>query len=493
MRKLQLARNKRISISLVGLGMATAVLLSLLGAASPSRTASAHHLGRAELGIVLCETDGVSMSWRTENEGRAAAPDGWKVERSHQDSEGNPVVQTFTFVGDEADALLRSNQEYWDWLDTSAERNLLYTYRVRAINADGTGMDGRNWSRNALAECSANAEDQPGISEPQCQDSGVSMFWHTANSAEAPEGWKVERSHQDTEGNWIVQTFTFIGADADALQTIRDDNWDWVDTSAYPYVDYSYRVRAINADGTETTGRAWSRHASTICTGGVLDQPGLSIPRCQDDGISMFWHTGNRGEDPAPDGWKVERRHGDAGRWVVQTFTFIGADADALQTHSERFWDWVDTTADPSVAYTYRVRAIDEDGTDTEDRAWSRRASPECTEGGLARPGTSIPRCQDSGIAWFWHTRNRGEDPAPEGWKVERRHWDSGQWAVRTFTFIGADADALQTHSEKYWDWVDTGAEKEVDYTYRVRAIDEDGSDTEGRTWSGRVPEHCCT
>ena len=309
--------------------------------------------------------------------GGPVAPDGWKVERIHQDSLGNRTVETFTFIGDEADALLSSDQEFWRWKDTTAGRDVRYTYRVRAINADESEMDGRAWSRNALVECPANvnANDVPGLAA-WCEDNGVSMFWHTKNGgdAAAPDGWKVERSHQDSDGNWMVQTFTFIGDEADDLQTVDDDHWDWVDTSADPYVDYHYRVRAINTDGTYTADRTWSRYTSVICTGGPLDQPGISIPRRQANGVAMFWHTKDRGQAKAPDGWKVERRHGASGGWVVRTFMFICPDADALQTHSEKYWDWVDTSADPRVDYTYRVRAIDCDGTDMEGRIWSRRA-----------------------------------------------------------------------------------------------------------------------
>ena len=362
------------ALFLGAIGFAVLLAAAMVVLVTP-RTAYANILDRAELGIVHCESDGVHMSWRTEREGQAAAPDGWKVERSHLDSEGNRVVQTFTFIGVEADALLTSNGEFWEWVDTSTERNVLYTYRVRAINADGSDMNGRAWSRNALAECSVDPINQPGISEPRCEDNGLSMFWHTGNGREAPDGWRIERSHQDAQGNWMVKTFTFIGADADALQTVRDDFWDWVDTSVEPYVDYSYRVRAINADGTDMAGRVWSRHASTICTGGILDQPGISIPRYQDDGVSMFWHTGHGRE--APEGWKIERRHRDSGEWVVRTFTFIGEDAGALQTFSEVYWDWVDTSAQRNVEYTYRVKAINADASDVDGRVWSRRAPVE--------------------------------------------------------------------------------------------------------------------
>ena len=110
----------------------------------------------------------------------------------------------------------------------------------------------------------------------------------------------------------------------------------------------------------------------------TLDQPGISVPQCHDDGVSMFWHTSNSGQNAAPEGWKVERRHLDSDRWVVQTFTFIGAQADALQTYNEEYWDWVDTTAVPNVDYTYRVRAINSDGSDISGRVWSRRAPLEC-------------------------------------------------------------------------------------------------------------------
>ena len=373
--------NEHASISVAWLGIAAAILIALMATAVPSRIVSANNPDRADLDLVLCISDGIELTWRTENEGQAAAPDGWKVERTHLDSQGKRVVRGWIFTDDAADALLTPSQEYWEWVNSEVSLNVLYTYRVRAINADESDMDGRNWSRIALVECSADPSNQPGISMPHCEDAGVSMFWHTASGAEAPEGWKVERSHQDSEGNWIVETIKFIGQEADALQSVRENHWDWVDTGTDWYVDYHYRVRAIDTDGTDTAGRNWSRYASTICTGGELGRPGISIPRLDEGkGVSMFWHTSNRGRADAPEGWKVERRHWDydSGEWVVRTFTFIGAEADALQTYSEDYWDWVDTSAGVKEEYTYRVRAINADGSDMDGRVWSRRAPVEC-------------------------------------------------------------------------------------------------------------------
>lgn len=152
-----------------------------------------------------------------------------------------------------------------------------------------------------------NPRDQPGITEPACLSDGIAMFWHTKDGgdAPAPAGWKVERRHQ-VSGTWVVQTFTFIGAEADALQTIDNRYWDWVDTSAARNVAYIYRVRAINADGSDMDGRIWSRDTEVLCRDESLDQPGLSGPMRQSNGVAMFWHTKNRGEAEAPDGWKVE-------------------------------------------------------------------------------------------------------------------------------------------------------------------------------------------
>ena len=122
--KLLSARNGHVPITAIWLGAAVAILTTPLVTAATSPTASANNFDRADIEIAHCETDGVHLSWRTENEGQAAAPDGWKVERIHRDSEGNRVAQTFTFIGDDADALVTSDRDYWDWTDDSVAQNV---------------------------------------------------------------------------------------------------------------------------------------------------------------------------------------------------------------------------------------------------------------------------------------------------------------------------------------------------------------------------------
>ena len=110
-----------------------------------------------------------------------------------------------------------------------------------------------------------------------------------------------------------------------------------------------------------------------------LEQPGISVPWCDSSGISIYWHTQNRGEKEAPDGWRVERRNLAESGWVVRSWDFIGTAADNLQTFNDRFWDWTDRSAEPNVAYTYRVKALESGSELPCCREWSRRAPVTCS------------------------------------------------------------------------------------------------------------------
>ena len=107
------------------------------------------------------------------------------------------------------------------------------------------------------------------------------------------------------------------------------------------------------------------------------------------------------------------------------------------------------------------------------------------------QPGISVPFCESNGIFMYWHTENGGRADAPDGWRVERRHWTNSGDVTQTWEFIGTDADALQVYSDKYWDWKDRSRSRNVSYTYRVRAINSDGTDMEGRESSRRAPVSC--
>ena len=108
------------------------------------------------------------------------------------------------------------------------------------------------------------------------------------------------------------------------------------------------------------------------------------------------------------------------------------------------------------------------------------------------RPGISIPRCEANGVLMFWQAATAlDSDPPPHGWRVERRHWSNEEWITARFDFLGAEAHALQTYSDEYWDWTDSTRQFGVDYTYRAHALDSDGELMEGRVWSRRAEALC--
>ena len=130
--------------------------------------------------------------------------------------------------------------------------------------------------------------------------------------------------------------------------------------------------------GTAATILAALMVIATQASANYMEEPGISIPTCTPDGISMYWHTENGGKAPPPEGWKLERRHQQDGEDVTTPRTFVGPEADALRSVEDRYWDWTDTRTVAGTRYTYRVRAINEDKTYMAGRAWSRRAEVIC-------------------------------------------------------------------------------------------------------------------
>ena len=160
-----------------------------------------------------------------------------------------------------------------------------------------------------------------------------------------------------------------------------------------------------------------------------------------------------------------------------------------------------------SISFFVPYDTIDEDG-ESVKLSFGSMLPPGVTEGPInetvvslterkltdytEKPGISVPMCNPNGIFIFWHSAIKFEDdPPPYGWRVERRHLSNGAWITTRFDFLGAESDALQTFNDEYWDWADTTRRSGVDYTYRVRPLDNDGELMEGRMWSRRALALC--
>ena len=160
-----------------------------------------------------------------------------------------------------------------------------------------------------------------------------------------------------------------------------------------------------------------------------------------------------------------------------------------------------------NISFVAAQDTIDEDG-ESVKLSFGSMLPPGVTEGAInetvvslternltdytEKPGISVPMCKPNGIFIFWHMAIKFEDdPPPNGWRVERRHLSNGAWTTTRFDFLGAESDALQTFNDEYWDWIDISRRSGVDYTYRVRPLDNNGELTDGRMWSRRAPVLC--
>ena len=120
-----------------------------------------------------------------------------------------------------------------------------------------------------------------------------------------------------------------------AVDDSEEESCEWINVSAALAEDSTpiprERIIAVLDDDSSSPDTS----PSSICLSNLLKQPGISVPKRQSNGVSMFWQTRESGEAEAPDGWKVERRHRGSTGWVVRTFIFIGVDADVLQTFNK--------------------------------------------------------------------------------------------------------------------------------------------------------------
>ena len=128
-------------------------------------------------------------------------------------------------------------------------------------------------------EAQVSPTEQPGIGIPYCQVAGkefdgISIFWHHAGAE--PTGtykWKVERRHLSDDGfvykRWVLNA---DGTGAPAITEFERTEayapviyWQFSDGAADLGEHYTYRVRALNEDETDMSGRYWSRRAPVQC------------------------------------------------------------------------------------------------------------------------------------------------------------------------------------------------------------------------------------
>ena len=188
-----------------------------------------------------------------------------------------------------------------------------------------------------------------------------------------PDGSVSNQSGQWSRSATQSGTYTEISGETAATYTLADTDRDQYLRATVTYRDG--QSTSLDKSASSTSGQI----GATPDTASYKDIPGISVPECRSSGIFMYWEVGiNYKDDPAPHGWRVERRHRHEGTWDTATFDFLGAASDALQIYSDEYWDWTDRSHQRAISYTYRVHVLDENGDLVSGRKWSRRASVRC-------------------------------------------------------------------------------------------------------------------
>ncbi len=206
------------------------------------------------------------------------------------------------------------------WLDTGLSANVKYSYKVKARNGDGVET-----------AFSAVAQGYSAIETP----TGVSFGTPTATAVSVKAAGTLSGLDRDNAG------LLFQNVTTGQTSAWRHDNTYWVSDSLLPNQPYGFRVLARNGDGVQTP---WSNTAYLYT---YANPPALgTFTVMTSTSIQVQW-----GANGNPAGTLYMCENTTAGMisgWITDTV-------------------WDNTSLQPNVAYTYRVKARNGDGIET---AW---------------------------------------------------------------------------------------------------------------------------
>ncbi len=331
-----------------------------------------------------------------------------------------------------------------NYVDTGLTPATAYTYRMRATNSLGDAA----WSDEVRATTRAGVPDAITDLSAELSSSDpyrvVDLSWTTpADNGTSTTGYTLER--KAGSGSYAVVSSS-ISASATS----------YTDTGLTNGTEYTYRIRATNAEGDAD----WSNEPSvtTTAAGAPATITDLTATKDATNGareVDLAWTA------PASDGaailrYELERKAG-SGSYVTASST-ISASATS----------YTDTGLTPGTTYTYQIRAVNSVG----DAAWSNQpsvttdnAAPDAVADLAAVASTSDPyRTVD--LTWTAPAANGANIT---GYRLERHDGD-GVFALVSSS-IGASATS----------YTDTGLTAGVGYTYRIRATNSVGD----AAWSG--------
>jgi chitodextrinase len=324
------------------------------------------------------------------------------------------------------------------YLDTGLEADMQYEYRVRV-------RDGINnttaWSKSGyVSTYGMGPADAPVLSPVAVSQNSVTLWASEDDGYTNYISYYFERSD--------VNTF-----DANIVDTGWQDANSWTDTGLDANSTYWYRIKAYDENGEQTD---WSEPVS-VTTNNI---PPADAPSWVQTPTSV-----------SPSSVVMQASSSD-GNLDYQLYYFERSDVNTFDVNifasgyrSDPNWTNTGLTAD--TGYWYRVKAIDENGKETD---FSAAAYVETSE--LTAADAPVWIQTPTAISPNSITMQAAEsDGTLEYQLYEFQRSDSTPFELDYTTNFQVDAN-----------FTDTGLDPNTEYWYRVRAYDENGSVTDWST-----------
>ena len=396
-------------------------------------TDAAEGVAAAPTGLMAVASDSIieiSLSWQAPADTGGSAITGYQIERSQGDGSG-----TFDIV-----VASHASTSYTD-MDSSLLANTQYSYRVSAINDRGRGVASEIASATTLSALPAAPTGLMAVASDSTIE--ISLSWQAPadTGGSAITGYQIERSQGDGSGTFDI----VVASHASTSYTDTDSN-------LLANIQYSYRVSAINDQGTSVASEIAS--ATTLSAPPAAPTGLMAVASDSTIEISLSWQAPADIGSSAITGYRIERSQGDGSG----TFDTVVA------SHADTSYTDTDSNLLANTQYSYRVSAINDGGTGVASEIVSATTLPvpPAAPTGLS----AVADDTDIEISLSWQAPADTGGSAITGYRIERSQGDGS----------GTFDTVVASHASTSYTDTDSNLLANTQYSYRVSAINDRGT-----------------
>ena len=286
----------------------------------------------------------VTLTWTTSGNGGSAI-----TKHQYQEKIESGLFGNWMNISNSAEGQTNANS----YTVPNRTNGTTYTYKVRAVNAQGESTESNEDSARPTATVTSTAPPAPTNLTAQAGDRSVTLTWTTPGN-----GGSTITKHQYREkiesgefGNWMNIPNSAEGQANANSYTVPD---------LTNGITYTFEVRAANAQGESTESNEDSARPAT-----VPDAPTNLTAQAGDRSVTLTWTTpGNGGSAITKHQYREKVGTGAFGNW-----TNIPNSAEG-QANANSY-----TVSDLTngIIYTFEVRAVNAQGQSTESNEDSAR------------------------------------------------------------------------------------------------------------------------